>query len=39
LGIISVNFDITEQLLNRYSAFIIYWRRNRRLVGQYTSYL
>jgi hypothetical protein len=27
LGIISVGFDITDQLLIRFSAFIRYWRK------------
>jgi hypothetical protein len=27
LGIISVDFDITDQLLIRFSAFIRYWRK------------
>jgi hypothetical protein len=28
LGIISVGFDVTDQLLIRFSAFIRYWRKN-----------
>jgi hypothetical protein len=28
LGIISVGFDITDELLIRYFAFIKYWRKN-----------
>jgi hypothetical protein len=28
LGIISVDFDIINQLLIRYSAFVRYWRKN-----------
>jgi hypothetical protein len=28
LGIISVSFDVTDQLLIRSSAFVKYWRRN-----------
>jgi hypothetical protein len=27
LGIMSVDFDITDQLLIRYSAFITYWKK------------
>jgi hypothetical protein len=27
LGIISVGFDVTDQLLSRYFAFITYWKR------------
>jgi hypothetical protein len=37
LGIISVDFDIIDELLNRYSAFIQYQRRNGNMV-QYISY-
>jgi len=39
LGIMSVDFDVTDQLLIRYYAFIIYWRRNGSIMGQYVSYL
>jgi hypothetical protein len=28
LGIISVGFDVTDQLLIRYFAFVRYWRKN-----------
>jgi len=28
LGIISVNFDVIDQLLIRYSVFTRYWRKN-----------
>jgi len=34
-----MDFDIIDQLLIRYSAFIRYWRRNESTVGQYISYL
>jgi hypothetical protein len=29
LGIISVGFNITDQLLIRFSAFVRYWRKNK----------
>jgi hypothetical protein len=38
LGIISVGFDIKDQLLIRFFAFIRYWRKNDNTVGQYISY-
>jgi hypothetical protein len=28
LGITSVGFDVTDQLLIRFSAFVTYWRKN-----------
>jgi hypothetical protein len=28
LGIINVGFDVTDQLLIRYFAFVRYWRKN-----------
>jgi hypothetical protein len=28
LGIIGVGFDVTDQLLVRFSAFVRYWRKN-----------
>jgi hypothetical protein len=34
----SVGFDVTDQLLFRYSAFIIYWRKNKGTMRQYISY-
>jgi len=39
LGIISVNFDATGQLLIRYSAFVKYLRKNGNTVKQYITYL
>ena len=38
LGIISVDFDITHQLLNIYSAFIKFFRNNGNTMGQYSSH-
>jgi hypothetical protein len=39
LGIISMEFDVTDQLLIRFSAFVGYWRKNgstmRQLMIQY----
>jgi hypothetical protein len=29
LGAIGVNFDVTDQLLTRFSAFVRYWREKR----------
>jgi hypothetical protein len=34
-----VNFDVIDQLLIRYSAFIRYWRKNWTIMGVYNSYL
>jgi hypothetical protein len=39
LGITSVGFDITDQLLIRFSAFVRYWRKNGSTVRQYISYV
>jgi hypothetical protein len=39
LGIISVDFSVTDQLLIRYSAFICYWRKSGSIMEQYISYL
>jgi hypothetical protein len=38
LGNISVVFDITDQLLIRFSAFVRYWRENGSTMRQYISY-
>jgi hypothetical protein len=38
LGIISVGFDVTDQLQIRSFAFVRYWRKNGSLMRQYTSY-
>jgi len=38
LGIISVDFDVTYQLLIRYSTFITCWKRDGSIMGEYTSY-
>jgi hypothetical protein len=35
LGIISVGFDVTNQLLIRFSAFVRYWRKNWSTMRQY----
>jgi hypothetical protein len=35
LGIISVGFDVTDQLLIRSFAFVKYWRRNGIAMRQY----
>jgi len=39
LVIISVDFDIIDQLLIRHSAFVRYWRNNESIMGQYISYI
>jgi hypothetical protein len=39
LGIISVGFDVTDQLLTRPFAFITYWGKNGSTMRQYISYL
>jgi hypothetical protein len=39
LGITSMDFDIIDQLLMRYSIFIKYWRKSGSIMGQYISYL
>jgi hypothetical protein len=39
LGIISVDFAITNELLIRHSAFIRYWGKNGSIMGQYISCL
>jgi hypothetical protein len=31
-----VDFDITDQLLIRYSIFIRYWRKSENIMGQYS---
>jgi hypothetical protein len=36
-GIISVGFDVTEQLLIRSFTFVRYWRRNGSTTGQYSN--
>jgi hypothetical protein len=33
LGIINVGFDVTDQLLIRFSAFVRYWRKKDRAKG------
>jgi hypothetical protein len=38
LEIISVGFDVTDQLLIRFSAFVRYWRKNGSTMRQYISY-
>jgi len=38
-GIISENFDVTDQLLIRYCIFIRYWRKSGSIMGQPISYL
>jgi hypothetical protein len=38
-GITSVNFDVIDQMLIRYSIFVRYWRESWRKMGQYISYL
>jgi hypothetical protein len=35
IGIISVYFDVIDQPLVRYSAFVKYWRKNGSIMGQY----
>jgi hypothetical protein len=37
LEIISVGFEITDQLLIRFSAFVRYWRKNENKMRQYIS--
>jgi hypothetical protein len=39
LGIISVDFNVTDQLLIKYFAFVRYWRKNKSTMGEYISYL
>jgi hypothetical protein len=39
LGTISVDFDLTYQLLIIFSAFVRYWKRSGSTMGQYISYL
>jgi hypothetical protein len=39
VGIITADFNITDQLLTGYSAVLIYWRKNGSTMGQYISYL
>jgi len=34
-----VHFDVTDQLLIRYSTFVRYYRQNGSTMGQYISYL
>jgi hypothetical protein len=38
IGVISVGFDVTDQLLIRFSAFIRYWRQNGSTMRQYIGY-
>jgi hypothetical protein len=38
IGIIGVGFDVTDQLLIRFSAFVRYWRKNGSTMRQYISY-
>jgi hypothetical protein len=38
LGIISVGFDITDQLIIRFSAFVRYYLENGNTMRQYISY-
>jgi hypothetical protein len=38
LGITRVGFDITDQLVNRFSAFMRHWRKNYSTMRQYISY-
>jgi hypothetical protein len=38
LGIINVDFDVTDQLLIRNFVFVRYWRKNGSTVIQYDSY-
>jgi hypothetical protein len=38
LRIISVGFNVTDQVVIRYSAFIRYWRKNGNTMRQYISY-
>jgi hypothetical protein len=37
LGIVNVRFNVTDQLLIRFSAFIRLWRRNENTMRQYTN--
>jgi hypothetical protein len=37
-GITHVGFDVTDQLLIRFSAFVRYWRRDGSTMRQYISY-
>jgi hypothetical protein len=37
LGIVSVDFDVTDQLMIRISAFVRYWRKNGSTMRQYIS--
>jgi hypothetical protein len=39
LGIISVDFDVINQMLLRYSALVRHWRKIRSRMGQYINYL
>jgi hypothetical protein len=39
LGIVTVDFDVIDELLINYSAFVRYWRRSGGMMGQYISYL
>jgi hypothetical protein len=39
LGIISVDFDVINQLLIGHSILVRFWRKNGRTMGQYISYL
>jgi hypothetical protein len=38
LGITSVGFNVTDQLLIRFSAFVRYWRKNESTMNKYISY-
>jgi hypothetical protein len=38
LGIINVDFDVTDQLLIRFSAFLKYWIKDGSAMRQYISY-
>jgi hypothetical protein len=38
LGIINVRFEVTDQLLIKYFAFLIHWRKNGSPVRQYINY-
>jgi hypothetical protein len=38
LRIISVGFDVTDQLLIRFSALVRYWKKNGSTLKQYISY-
>jgi len=37
--IINVNFNVTDKILIRHPAFVLYWRRDGSVMGQYISYL